>query len=219
VYNGTEHTLDFLVLSGCSPDIIFGRTALRQFGLLPTLNLSHSLSVPCNSVAPVEKIENDFAWINVIDTDAGKRLECSMPLLEHAWCTPLHEPPRTSSRIMEEIKLLRLRDMENDSMVSECDAHRIKFLVPIVVVDKKNHLGIPKILDETVHDRYRITSDLRGVNKMKLVQMESGRYSLISSSIGEVQNDKKKKEEKEFFLIVQSACGIEQIMDIKVMTQ
>jgi Eukaryotic elongation factor 5A hypusine, DNA-binding OB fold len=27
------------------------------------------------------------------------------------------------------------------------------------------------------------------------------------------------KEEKEFFLIVQSACGIEQIMDIKVMTQ
>ena len=27
------------------------------------------------------------------------------------------------------------------------------------------------------------------------------------------------KEEKEFFLIVQSACGIEQIMDVKVMTQ
>ena len=77
--------------------------------------------------------------------------------------------------------------MEQDGSVCQCSLEQLRVVVPAVIVDKRT--GVRRCFpDAELHNRYRVTLDLRGFNKLKMY-MCNGQLVLIGATLDGVDKN------------------------------
>ena len=128
----------------------------------------------------------DSPWIEVQPDGEKKKLLIRFPLLENIMTEPLREPLRSYSRNTEQIILERFLAMTSEGSFIECSLEDIKVVTPIVLVDKKPQK--PRVFpDPEVHQRYRITFDLRGYNRLQL-HVAGDQFVLIPQCLSAIES-------------------------------
>jgi hypothetical protein len=200
--HGQTLNATFVICPTLNPSLIAGRPLLRSMNLLPgPMKQGQELTMCAASIIgsdppiaePEKKGNAIIPWVETVHHGDRLRLIARFPLLENAMLEPIREPLRSRSPISERIILERLLRMCEEDSVIECALEQIQAVIPIVLIDKKAPLR--RVWpDSEVHQRYRITFDLRGYNKLSLVVSKSGEFALISRSLSSLTAEDSKRK-------------------------
>ena len=137
---------------------------------IPTVNQSDFAFATVNQRDTHRVADVNPPWIEEVhDADRNRMvIQVRFPILERVMMYPHRENYRNYSAKQEATILERLLDMSKDGRVTEASLESIRVLVPIVLVDKYANSPAPDI--ET-NRRFRITLDLRGYNRLRLVDL------------------------------------------------
>jgi hypothetical protein len=198
----------FVICPTLNPSLIIGRPLLRLLNFLPRVPVQSneaevyfcaaSLSATSLYEPNVQSRIDYVPWIETVPYKQGKRLVARFPLLEQSMLEPIREPIRSRNPTSERIILARLIQMCDEDSVQECNLEDIPAVIPVVLIDKRPHK--PRVFPDTeVHDRYRITYDLRGYNKLNLVTSDSGQFALVPKHLSSLsEHDKRRKYVDQF---------------------
>ena len=204
----------FVICPTLTPSLIVGRPLLKRMNVLNLcvasvpfddnintktiendLNVKLNSAIDLNSISRVDEdttIKPNTPWIEVTPYGNKFRLMARFRLFEESMMEPLREPIRPRSATSERIILSRLIQMAEDDSLYECSLEEVPVVIPIVLIDKspQKHRSFP---DPEVHQRYRITFDLRGYNRLTLAVSDSGQFALIPRSLNSIEDDDKRR--------------------------
>ena len=195
---GKEIDTQFIVLSNVSPKLILGRPLIAKLDLFKSPQSLTSTETHPNSDASAIELKTTsivtrtpeepvIAWIEARPStrESGKeQLFIRNPIMETTKFNPVREAPRPRSTVVESIILARLMQMLGEDFVEEVSLEQCSYICPIVLKDKKSEENIPRVFPDTaLHQRYRVTCDLRGFNKLKICVDGNGSSFLVPASL------------------------------------
>ncbi len=193
----STHKTAVFVSRGCNPAFIAGRPALYQFGLLSRAAtgvansdvsyhshlLSHDLCSVYSetshnaAIVAAAKVLSDAHDLDsprppLVQLTSANRFLIRYPLLEMATVSPYRAPRRSRSTTDYQILLARLDKMSLENKIERCSVEDCHIVNELVLVDKSKTTPMrPRVFpDEEVHNRYRITLDLRVANQLDPVK-------------------------------------------------
>jgi transposase InsO family protein len=143
------------------------KSARREHRMAAAATISPRRSLP----TPVKPVYVTREIVN-----GKRRLVVHFPLLAAAKTHPIRTRPRDHNRTVQAIIYARLQEMVRLGQVARARSTEVSVTSPIVLVDKLKDLKRPKEfpIPESDTSRYRLTVDLRGVNKSKLFVTNEG---------------------------------------------
>jgi transposase InsO family protein len=199
---GKDLETQFIVLSNVSPQLILGRPLISALGLFqppcpsdPSTQCTKvdGSTVELKATSVVVRDPSVNVWIEARPSKGGKeQLFIRNPIMETTRFNPVREAPRSRSAVTEQIILARLLQMLEEDFVEEVSLEECAYICPIVLKDKKSEENLPRSFpDESLHQRYRVTCDLRGFNKLKICSDADGKAFLVPASLSSLPPVKK----------------------------